>query len=180
MFQLIRPYEVSHVIRLTSQMNNIVIVGFSGAGKSTVGKKLANKLNMTFVDLDLYIEEKYHTAIPLLFQRYGESAFRTLEYAALQEALSTENAVIAVGGGTPCYEDAMTLINANAKSIYLQLNENEIVEHLLHSKKKRPLTSHLNEEELRAYVHNTLSQREPYYLQAQIVCPLEKMGDLTL
>ena len=52
-------------------MNNIVIVGFPGAGKSTVGRKLAGKTGMTFIDLDLYIEEKYHTAIPLLFQRYG-------------------------------------------------------------------------------------------------------------
>jgi shikimate kinase len=159
-------------------MNNIVIVGFSGAGKSTVGKRLADKLNMTFVDLDLYIEEKYHTAIPLLFQRYGESAFRTLEYVALQEALFTENAVIAVGGGTPCHGDAMALINAQSKSVYLQLDENEIVDHLLHSKKKRPLTNHLNEEELRVYVHKTLQQREPYYLKAQIVCPLDKVKNL--
>ena len=59
-------------------MNNIVLVGFSGVGKSTIGKRLANKLDMSFVDLDLYIEEKYHTAIPLLFQKYGESVFRTL------------------------------------------------------------------------------------------------------
>ena len=153
-------------------MKNIVIVGFSGAGKSTVGRRLANKLNMTFVDLDLYIEEKYHTAIPLLFERYGESAFRTLEYAALQEALTTENAVIAVGGGTPCHGDAMAQINAHAKSIYLQLGENEIVEHLLHSKKKRPLTNHLNEEELRAYVRKTLAVREPYYLQAKEILSL--------
>lgn len=156
-------------------MSNIVIVGFSGAGKSTVGRKLANKLSMTFIDLDLYIEEKYHTAIPLLFERYGESAFRTLEYAALQEVLASDNAVIAVGGGTPCYEDAMAQINAKAKSIYLQLNENEIVEHLLHSKKKRPLTNHLNEEDLRAYVRKTLEEREPYYLQAQETWTLEEI-----
>ena len=156
-------------------MSNIVIVGFSGAGKSTVGRKLANKLDMTFIDLDLFIEEKYHTAIPLLFERYGESAFRTLEYAALQEVLASDNAVIAVGGGTPCYEDAMAQINAKAKSIYLQLNENEIVEHLLHSKKKRPLTNHLNEEDLRAYVRKTLAEREPYYLQSQEIWTLEEI-----
>ena len=64
-------------------MNNIVLVGFSGAGKSTVGKRLADKFDMVFVDLDLYIEKKYHTAIPLLFQEYGDAyqtagAYRTL------------------------------------------------------------------------------------------------------
>lgn len=154
-------------------MDNIVIVGFPGAGKSTIGTRLAEKLDMTFVDLDLYVEEKYHTAIPLLFQRYGESAFRTLESVALEEVLTIKNAVIAVGGGTPCFHDNMTKINANAFSIYLQLNENEIVDHLLHSKKKRPLTNHLSEPELREYVHKTLAIREPFYLQAQQVWTLQ-------
>jgi shikimate kinase len=156
-------------------MNNIVLVGFSGAGKSTIGKRLANKLDMSFVDLDLYIEEKYHTAIHLLFQKYGESVFRTLEFAALKEVLNENNAVIAVGGGTPCHEKAMDLINAHARSIYLKLNENEIVDHLLHSKKKRPLTNHLNKTELREYVKKTLAIREPYYLQAQEIRTLEEI-----
>ncbi len=156
-------------------MNNIVIVGFSGAGKSTVGKRLAKKLGMTFVDLDLYIEKKYHTAIPLLFQEYGESTFRTLETAALAEVLVMENAVIAVGGGTPCFDDNMAKINAQATSVYLQLDENELVEHLLHSKKKRPLTNHLSESELREYVKQNLAIREPYYLQAQKILTLENI-----
>ena len=161
-------------------MKNIVIVGFSGAGKSTVGRRLAKKLSMAFIDLDLYVEEKYHTAIPLLFERYGESTFRTLEYAALQEALSTDNTVIAVGGGTPCHGDAMAQINAHAKSIYLQLDENEIIAHLIHSKKKRPLTNHLNKDELRAYVRKTLAEREPYYLQAQEIWTLEEASLIML
>ena len=150
-------------------MNNIVLVGFPGAGKSTVGRRLADKLGMAFIDLDLYIEEKYHTAVPLLFQRYGEPAFRMLEYAALKEVLDADNAVIATGGGTPCHHDAMTLINSRAHSIYLKFSEEQLVKHLLHSKKKRPLTQHLSEPELRAYVHETLAKREPYYLRATTV-----------
>ena len=159
-------------------MKNIVLVGFSGAGKSTVGRRLAERQTMNFIDLDVYIEEKYHTAIPLLFQRYGESAFRTLEYSALQEVLTTENTVIAVGGGTPCHGDAMSLINARAHSIYLKLTEDQIVNHLLHSKKKRPLTNHLSESELREYVRKTLAVREPYYLRAQEVWTIEDFGNL--
>jgi len=148
-------------------MNTIVIVGFPGAGKSTIGRKLADKLHMAFIDLDLYIEEKYHTAIPLLFNKYGESAFRTLEYAALLEVLSSDNTVIATGGGTPCHKDAMIQINAHARSIYFQLTEEQLVKNLLLSKKKRPLTHLLSESELRAYIHKTLAEREPYYLQAK-------------
>ncbi len=153
-------------------MSNIVLVGFPGAGKSTIGRRLAEKLNMAFIDLDLYIEEKYHSAIPLLFQKYGESAFRTLEYAALLEVLSLDNCVIATGGGSPCQKDAMEQINAHSLSIYLQLSENQIVEHLLNSKKKRPLTHLMNESDLREYVHKTLAIREKHYLQAHIITPL--------
>lgn len=158
-------------------MNNIVIVGFPGAGKSTIGRRLAEKLSMTFIDLDLYIEEKYHSAVPLLFQRYGEPAFRTLEYAALCEVLKMDNCVIATGGGTPCHPGAMEAINENALSVYLQLSENQIVEHLLVSKKKRPLTHLLSESDLRKYVHETLPVREPHYLQAQVICPLPNSVD---
>ena len=147
----------------------LVIVGFSGAGKSTVGRKLAERLGMDFVDLDLYIEEKYHSAVPLLFQKYGEPAFRALEYAALCEVLAMDGVVIATGGGAPCHGDAMAKINARAQSIYLQLTEDQLVERLLHSKKKRPLTNGLSEQELREYVHKTLSKRESYYLQAETV-----------
>ncbi len=112
---------------------NLVIVGPPGAGKSTVGQRLAERKGMDFVDLDVYIEEKYRTAIPLLFQRYGEKAFRTLEYAALKEVLKLDNTVIATGGGTPCHGDAMELINASADSVYLKLTEEQLVQHLLHS-----------------------------------------------
>jgi shikimate kinase len=92
-----------------------------------------------------------------------------LEYAALKEVLEADNAVIATGGGTPCHHDAMTLINSRAHSIYLKFSEEQLVEHLVHSKKKRPLTQHLSEPELRAYVHETLAKREPYYLRATTV-----------
>lgn len=150
-------------------MKNIVLIGFSGSGKSTIGKRLAGKLGMAFIDLDLYIEEKYRTAVPLLFQKYGEPAFRALEYAALCELLERDGVVIATGGGAPCHADAMERINARARSIYLQLTEDELVERLLHSKKKRPLTNNLAEPELRTYVRETLAKREPCYRRADIV-----------
>jgi shikimate kinase len=153
-------------------MNSLVLIGFPGSGKSTVGRRLAAKLGMAFIDLDLYIEEKYHTAVPLLFQKYGEPAFRALEYAALCEVLAKDGVVIATGGGTPCYGDAMAKINECAHSIYLKLTEEQLVERLLHSKKRRPLTDSLSEPELRAYVHETLVKREPYYMQAHEVLTL--------
>ncbi len=150
-------------------MPRTVLIGFPGSGKSTVGKQLAERLGMAFIDLDVYIEEKYHTAIPLLFEKYGEAAFRTLEYAALCEVLEREDVVIATGGGAPCHADAMDRINARAESIYLRLSEDQLVERLRQSKKKRPLTDSLSLPALRQYVHDTLALREPYYLKAHTV-----------
>ena len=146
-----------------------VLIGFPGSGKSTVGRQLAERFGMEFIDLDLFIEEKYHTAIPLLFEKYGEAAFRTLEYAALRDVLERENVVIATGGGAPCHDDAMDQINAHAQSIYLRLSEDQLVERLRHSKKKRPLTDSLSLPALRQYVHDTLALREPYYLKAHTI-----------
>ena len=85
--------------------------------------------------------------------------------------LEMDNCVIATGGGTPCHPGAMEAINANAKSIYLQLSEKELVERLMTSKKKRPLTHLLSEPELRDYVRKNLPVREPWYLQAHLTCP---------
>ena len=159
-------------------MTPLVLLGFPGSGKSTVGRRLARKLGVAFLDLDRYIEEKYHTSVPLLFQKYGEPAFRALEYAALCEVLAQDDVVIATGGGTPCYGDAMAKINARARSIYLQLTEDELVERLLQSKKRRPLTDSLSEPELRAYVRETLAKREPYYRQAHTVWTPEEADAL--
>ena len=159
-------------------MTPIVLLGFPGSGKSTVGRRLARKLGVAFLDLDRYIEEKYHTSVPLLFQKYGEPAFRALEYAALCEVLAQDDVVIATGGGTPCYGDAMAKINARARSIYLKLTEDELVERLLQSRKRRPLTDSLSEPELRAYVRETLAKREPYYRQAHTVWTPEEADAL--
>ena len=161
-------------------MPPIVLIGFPGSGKSTVGRRLAGKLGVAFIDLDRYIEEKYHTSVPLLFQKYGEPVFRVLEHAALCEVLANDDVVIATGGGSPCHGDAMAKINGRARSIYLQLTEDQLVDRLLVSKKKRPLTDPLSEPELRVYVHEMLAKREPYYRQASIIWTPEEAAALPL
>lgn len=149
--------------------SRIAIVGFSGAGKSVLGAKLAKLINYDFVDLDSAIEEKYRTTIAILFKKYGEPAFRKCEYAVLQEVLERENCVVATGGGAPCYKDAMDLINSRSISIFLDLDEEIIVKNLLTSKKNRPLTSKYEEPALRLYVRETLAQRSPFYQEAHLV-----------
>lgn len=148
-------------------MNNIVIIGFPGAGKTTLGKKLSERLHLQFIDLDDAIETQYHATIPHIFEKYGEIVFRKCEYQTLCECLELDNVLIATGGGAPCSDEAMRLINKKSISVYIKLTEEQLVERLLNSKKKRPLTQNKTREELRDYVHQTLALREPYYLQAK-------------
>jgi len=148
--------------------NRIVLVGFSGAGKSTIAKKIASNLNFTALDTDKLLEEKYRISVYDCFEKYGEDAFRKLEYNILKEVLKQENVVIATGGGTPCFLDAMTLINENAFSIYIEMSVKSLVQRLLYAKTVRPLTKHKTEEELFEFVSNQLKIREPFYQQAHL------------
>lgn len=147
---------------------NIALVGFSGSGKTTIGKKIAARLNLHFADLDAEIESKYHCTIPHLFEKYGEFAFRDCEYATLIELLKHDNLLIATGGGAPCFQDAMQVINDRSLSIYLYMSDKSLVDRLMLSKKERPLTRNKSEEELTEYVHNTLAIREPFFRKAKL------------
>jgi shikimate kinase len=82
-------------------LRRLVLTGFMGAGKSTVGRLLATRLNWTFLDLDAHLEARTGTAIPQLFARHGEAHFRRLESSALASALGRDHTVLALGGGTP-------------------------------------------------------------------------------
>lgn len=155
---------------------NVVLVGFSGAGKTTIGRELAIRLGLEFVDLDDAIEEKYHATIPHIFQKYGESVFRQCEYQTLKELLKGQGMVIAAGGGTPANQDAMQLMNACAVTVYVDFSEETLVQRLKNSKKERPLTAALTEEQLVAYVHERLEQRLPFYHMAQLTVPEEKVN----
>lgn len=148
--------------------SNIVLVGFSGAGKSTLGRQTAPLLGLRFVDLDHYIEQKLHYTVPQLFSQFGELIFRKCEYDALQDLLEEDNLLIAAGGGTPCYEQAMQLIVEKSISVYIKLSEETLVQRLANSKKTRPLTTSLSLEDLKVYVHETLLQREPFYKRAHL------------
>ena len=82
-------------------LQRLVLTGFMGAGKSTIGRILANRLNWQFLDLDAHLEARTGATIPQLFERHGEAHFRRLESSALASALGRDRTVLALGGGTP-------------------------------------------------------------------------------
>jgi len=86
---------------LPSHLKRLILTGFMGAGKSTVGRLLASRTGWTFLDLDTHLERRAGATIPQLFARLGETRFRRLESTALASALASTNTILALGGGTP-------------------------------------------------------------------------------
>lgn len=145
------------------------------SGKTTVGKQLAESLNMNFVDLDAFIEQKAGKTISELFAVKGEIYFRKLEREALIEVLEAKNTVVALGGGTPCYYDNMDLINQYGKTIYLRGGVGTLTSRLINEKENRPMISHLPDDEIPEFIAKHLFERSGFYNRAQHIVDIEKL-----
>ena len=148
-------------------MAKIFLTGYMGSGKSTAGKKLASDLGYEFIDLDHFIETQYKQTIPEIFASKGENEFRSMEHNALKKVLEKTDAVVACGGGTPCYFNNMELMKKNGITIYLKMSVDALVHRLIHAKEKRPLIANKTETELHAFITRQLEKREDFYNQAQ-------------
>ncbi|SHJ00337.1 shikimate kinase [Algibacter luteus] len=150
----------------------IVLIGYMASGKTSVGKKLAKKLNYKFIDLDDYIVEKENMSVTEVFKEKGEIYFRKQESIYLNKLLkSKKNRVLSVGGGTPCYSGNMDVIlnSKNVKSIYLKASLNTLVEKLMRKKATRPLIAHIETEtEMTEFIGKHLFERVQFYNQAEI------------
>ncbi len=154
----------------------IVMIGYMASGKSSIGKKLAKKINYKFVDLDDYIAKREVISIPEIFKKKGEIYFRKKETEALNELLhQNKDFILAVGGGTPCYGNNMELININAKSIYLKGSINTIYTKLSKpkNKHKRPLISNIADKGLKEFIAKHLFERTPFYEQADFTIVID-------
>ena len=108
-------------------MKRLYLIGFMGCGKSTLGHSLATKLGYTHIDLDFYIEQRYHDSISALFEKYGEVGFRNIEQRMLHEVSELENVVISAGGGTPCYSDNLEWMLKSGYVVYLDCSMKELI-----------------------------------------------------
>lgn len=145
----------------------IVLVGYMASGKSAVGVALSNKLNLSFIDLDDYIEEKEQKPIPRIFEEKGEIYFRKVEADCLKELLlDTENFILSLGGGTPCYGNNMELVIEHSESFYLRTSIPTIYNRLLNEKSKRPLIAEIPNEKLQEFIGKHLFERRFFYEQA--------------
>jgi len=146
----------------------IYLIGYMGCGKSTLGRRLAEKMNLQFIDMDEYIEERNFRTIPQIFTEEGEPAFRLKEQKALSELSEFAGVVIATGGGAPCFFDNIGLMNRTGITIFLNIGPDILAERLLSSKTERPLIKGKSKKELAAFIDETLQKRRPFYEQAKL------------
>ena len=150
-------------------MQRIILIGYMGAGKTTVGRQLAAELGLMFYDLDWYITSRMRRTVPEIFEESGEEGFRKVEQAMLHEVAEFENVVLSCGGGTPCFFDNMEYLNRQGETVYLKASPEVLYAHLKMGKSVRPLLLNKTPEEVEAFVWKQLKRREPFYLQAKHV-----------
>ena len=146
----------------------IFLVGFMGAGKSVIGRRLAKSLDLSFYDLDEEIESRYKMSVSSIFKKYDEACFRKLETSVLESLSQNDNFVLSCGGGTPCFGNNMELMNSLGTTIYIKVQAEELASRISASYHKRPLTEGKSDEELASYVAATLNAREPFYAKSKI------------
>ena len=166
-------------LKIKYLLMKILLCGYMGSGKSTVGAILAAKLKIPFFDLDAEIEKSEKAQIPNIFKQKGEIFFRKKENQLLREFLKSENNfILALGGGTPCYGNNLELIqrDTEAKLVYLKYSVEKLTSRLFKEKSKRPLINHLqNREDLEEFVRKHLFERSFYYNRSDIIINCENL-----
>ena len=148
-------------------MKRIILIGYMGAGKTTIGRALAKALGLDFYDLDWYIENRRRKKIPQIFNDEGEEEFRRIERNLLHEVAEFEDVVVSCGGGTPCFFDNIDYMNQQAQVVYLRCSPEVLHDHLLMGKTERPLLKGKSPDELIGFIKEQLIVREPYYNKAR-------------
>ncbi len=148
-------------------MQRIILIGYMGAGKTTVGRELAKELGLMFYDLDWYITSRMRRTVAQLFEEHGEDGFRQIERNMLHEVAEFENIVLSCGGGTPCFFDNMDYMNQKGDTVYLKATPEVLYAHLKMGKGVRPLLLNKTPEQVEAFVKTQLKEREPFYTKAK-------------
>ena len=157
----------------------IILIGYMGAGKTTVGKELAKALGLTFYDLDWYITTRMRRTVKEIFDERGEEGFRRIEHNMLHEVAEFENVVISCGGGTPCFFDNMEYMNQQADTVYLKASPEVLYAHLQMGKGVRPLLLNKTPDEVQQFIREQLAYREHFYSQARYIADVNLMDNFS-
>ncbi len=141
-----------------------------GSGKTYFGKKLSQKINLPFFDLDELIEQHEQKSIVELFDSKGENYFRTIEKNILHDfAEANESFVLSTGGGTPCFFDSINYMNLCGISIWINTPTDILFDRLSKGKSKRPLIKNLTPSQLKVFINSKIAERKLVYEKANYV-----------
>lgn len=158
-------------------MTRIFLIGYMGAGKTTLGRAFARGMGLNFIDLDWYIEERFHKTVQQLFSERGEKGFRELERKMLHEVAEFEDVVVSAGGGTPCFFDNMEYMNSCGDTVFLDVKPTVLFRRLKVAKQQRPLLANKSDEELMDFICEALQKRIPFYAKAKHLFKADELED---
>lgn len=160
-------------------MGLVFLIGYMGCGKSTLGRRLARRLGVPFVDTDSRVEEREGASVSDLFRYEGEQRFREIEREVLDASIAEyPSAVISTGGGLPVWGDNMARMNAAGCTVYLRRSAENIAGRLSpYGRRKRPRLQGLNDEELVAFMTRDMASREPFYSRAKLILACDSLPD---
>ncbi len=174
---------IDKIIEINPNMKSqtrIFIIGMPGSGKTTWGKRLANKLGFNFIDLDKEIENYFGQTTDVIFEKFGEERFRETEKSILHNTLKYNNTIISCGGGAPCFFDNINWMNKHGLTVYFCASSSLIFDRVSQNYNHRPLLKGLKPADLKNKLAEMLTQREAFYTKAQlqIKVPLKSLQAL--
>ncbi len=156
---------------------NTYLIGFMGSGKTYWGRIWAEAAQVPFCDLDELIEAKEKMTIDAIFEKKGEAYFRKIESELLRSTLSSDNSIIACGGGTPCFDSNIQWMNQNGTTIYLEASPKKLFDIILPEVDKRPLLKKVNRAEMLFFIEQKLTERLPFYQLANHTWPIDSLNN---
>lgn len=157
----------------------LYLVGYAGSGKSSLGKRLARRLGIRFVDTDKWVEQNEGASVADIFHFGGVEYFRRAERNAIESLyMEGENMVVATGGGLPTYSDNMEWLNEHGLTIYLRRSAEQILSRMsAYGREKRPMFRGKSDEELLAFMRVQMAEREGFYSSAHIAIDCTPISD---
>ncbi|MFI3320008.1 MAG: shikimate kinase [Rikenellaceae bacterium] len=157
----------------------IFLIGYMGCGKSTIGRKLKQRLGWPLVDTDALIEESERRTIGEIFETNGEEYFRECERATVRSLIyKGDSCIVSTGGGLPIWQGNMELLKAAGLTVYILRTAENIASRLSpNGRYKRPKLRGLNDEELISFMSNGIAERDPIYREAELVIEAVPMSD---
>lgn len=159
-------------------MTRVFLIGYMGAGKTTLGKAFAREMKLSFVDQDWYMEERFHKTVSEIFTERGEEGFRELERQMLHEIAEFEDVVISTGGGTPCYFDNMEFMSQKGDTVFLNVNQQVLFNRLKVATHSRPILQGRENDELKEFIGAAIQKRLPFYQKAKFTFDANELDNI--